>query len=95
MLPTGATHPGEDMSHPEINTPPPRRWFTPGFKKRRKPGTGATSRKQPENWLPSPIFQRGRLDIPYLRHWSGLMLEAPAERELDELIATYEADRPA
>ena len=39
--------------------------------------------------------QRGRLDIPYLRHWSGLMLEAPAERELDELIATYEADRPA
>ena len=38
--------------------------------------------------------QRGRLDIPYLRHWSGQMLEEPAGRELDELIATYEADRP-
>ena len=39
--------------------------------------------------------QRGRLDIPYLRHWSGQMLEEPAGRELDELIATYEADGPA
>jgi len=39
--------------------------------------------------------QQGRLDIPYLRHWSGQMLEEPAGRELDELIATYEADRPA
>jgi len=39
--------------------------------------------------------QKGRLDIPYLRHWSGQMLEEPAVRELDELIATYEADRSA
>ena len=39
--------------------------------------------------------QKGRLDIPYLRHWSGQMLKEPAVRELDELIATYEADRPA
>ena len=39
--------------------------------------------------------QKGRLDIPYLRHWSGQMLEEPAARELDELIATYEADRSA
>lgn len=39
--------------------------------------------------------QRGRLDIPYLRHWSGQMLEEPAARELEELIATYETDRSA
>jgi hypothetical protein len=39
--------------------------------------------------------QKGRLDIPYLRQWSGQMLEEPAVRELDELIATYAADRPA
>jgi hypothetical protein len=39
--------------------------------------------------------QKGRLDILYLRQWSGQMLKAPAVRELDELIATYEADRPA
>lgn len=40
-------------------------------------------------------IQKGRLDMPYLRHWSGQMLEEPAARELDELIVTYEADRPA
>jgi hypothetical protein len=39
--------------------------------------------------------QKGLLDIPYLRQWSSQMLEDPAARELDELIATYEADRPA
>jgi len=39
--------------------------------------------------------QQGRLDIPYLRQWSGQMLDEAAVRELDELIATYEADRPA
>lgn len=39
--------------------------------------------------------QKGRLDIPYLRDWSGQMLEEPAARELDELIATYETDRSA
>jgi hypothetical protein len=39
--------------------------------------------------------QNDPLDIPYLRHWSGQMLKEPAVRELDELIATYEADRPA
>ncbi|MFM8537067.1 MAG: hypothetical protein ACKOES_03200 [Planctomycetaceae bacterium] len=39
--------------------------------------------------------QRGQLDIAYLRQWSGQILEAAAERELDDLIATYEADRPA
>ena len=39
--------------------------------------------------------QKGQLDIPYLRHWSGQMLEEPAVRELDELIATYEVDRSA
>jgi predicted nucleotidyltransferase len=39
--------------------------------------------------------QKGRLDIPYVRSWSGQMLEEPASIELDELIATYEADRPA
>jgi len=38
--------------------------------------------------------QQGRLDIPYLRHWSGQMLEDPAAHELDELIARYDADRP-
>jgi len=39
--------------------------------------------------------QKGHLDIPYLRRWSAEMLEPPAIRELDELIATYEADGPA
>jgi hypothetical protein len=39
-------------------------------------------------------IQRGRLDIPYLRGWSREMLEADAAQELDELLATYEADRP-
>lgn len=39
--------------------------------------------------------QKGRLDMPYLRSWSGQMLEEPAARELDELIAASEADRPA
>jgi hypothetical protein len=39
--------------------------------------------------------QKGRLDIAYLRQWSGQMLEESAARELDELIATYEADGPA
>lgn len=38
--------------------------------------------------------QRGHLDIAYLRHWSARMLEDSAAGELDELIATYEADRP-
>ena len=32
--------------------------------------------------------QQGHLDVPYLRHWSAEMLEPPAVRELDELIAT-------
>ena len=35
--------------------------------------------------------QQGHLDVPYLRHWSAEMLEPAAVRELDELIATYEA----
>lgn len=35
--------------------------------------------------------QRGRLDLPYLRHWSGEMLEPAAARELEELIATHAA----
>jgi hypothetical protein len=39
--------------------------------------------------------QKGRLDIPYVRHWSSQMLEQPAVRELDDLIATSHADRPA
>jgi len=39
--------------------------------------------------------QKGRLDIPYLRHWSGEMLEEPVARELNELIATFEGERPA
>jgi len=38
--------------------------------------------------------QKGRLDIAYLRQWSARMLDESAARELDELIATYEADRP-
>lgn len=40
-------------------------------------------------------IQKGRLDMPYLRRWSAEMLEPPAIRELDELIATYEAAGPA
>ena len=39
--------------------------------------------------------QKGQLDIPYVRRWSAEMLEPAAIRELDELIATYEADRPS
>ena len=39
--------------------------------------------------------QKGQLDIPYVRRWSAEMLEPPVGRELDELIATHEADRPA
>ena len=39
-------------------------------------------------------IQKGHLDLSYLRHWSARMLEASSARELDELIATYEADRP-
>jgi len=35
------------------------------------------------------------LRMAAFRHWSGQMLEEPAVRELDELIATYEADRSA
>lgn len=38
--------------------------------------------------------QQGRLDLPYLRHWSTEMLEPPAIRELDELIATYQVAEP-
>ena len=38
--------------------------------------------------------QKGLLDLAYLRHWSARMLEESSARELDELIATYEADRP-
>jgi predicted nucleotidyltransferase len=38
--------------------------------------------------------QQGHLDVPYLRHWSAEMLEPPAVRELDELIATYGAADP-
>lgn len=37
--------------------------------------------------------QKGRLDMAYLRQWSDDMLEPAAARELEELIATYEADR--
>ena len=40
-------------------------------------------------------IQKGNLDLSYPRHWSARMLEASAACELDELIATYEADRPA
>ena len=39
-------------------------------------------------------IQKGHLDLSYLWHWSARMLEASAAHELDELIATYEADRP-
>jgi len=35
------------------------------------------------------------LRLAAFSHWSGQMLEQPAVRELDELIATYEADRSA
>lgn len=38
--------------------------------------------------------QRGRLDLPYLRQWSGEMLESVAAQELEELIATYSAPGP-
>ena len=40
-------------------------------------------------------IQRGHLDMPYVRKWSGEMLEPTAIQELEDLIATYEADRPA
>jgi hypothetical protein len=40
-------------------------------------------------------IQKGHLDMPYLRTWSAEMLEPAAIRELDDLIRTYEADRPA
>ena len=40
-------------------------------------------------------IQKGHLDMPYLRKWSVEMLEPAAIQELDGLIATYEADRPA
>lgn len=39
-------------------------------------------------------IQRGQLDMPYLRQWSTTMLEPLVARELDELIATYDADSP-
>lgn len=39
-------------------------------------------------------IQRGQLDMPYLRQWSTMMLEPLVARELDELIATYDADSP-
>ena len=38
--------------------------------------------------------QQHRLDVPYLRHWSDEMLEPPAIRELNELIATYQVADP-
>jgi len=38
--------------------------------------------------------QKGNLDLSYLRHWSARMLEESSAHELDDLIATYEADRP-
>jgi hypothetical protein len=40
-------------------------------------------------------IQKGHLDLSYLRQWSARMLEDSAARELDALITTYEADRPA
>jgi hypothetical protein len=40
-------------------------------------------------------IQKGHLDMPYLRKWSVEVLEPAAIQELDDLIATYEADRPA
>lgn len=40
-------------------------------------------------------IQKGHLDLSYLRQWSARMLEDYAARELDALITTYEADRPA
>ena len=36
--------------------------------------------------------QKGHLDIAYVRRWSNDMLEPPAARELEELIATYDAE---
>lgn len=36
--------------------------------------------------------QKGHLDIAYVRRWSDDMLEPPAARELEELIATYGAE---
>lgn len=38
--------------------------------------------------------QKGHLDLSYLRQWSARMLEDSAAEELDDLITTYEADRP-
>ena len=39
--------------------------------------------------------QNGQLDLPYLRRWSGRMLEESAASELEELIATYHSSPPA
>ena len=57
MLPTGATHPGEDMSHPESNTPPPRRWFTRGFQKTKKIGDGSKFQETARKLAPVPDFR--------------------------------------
>ena len=40
-------------------------------------------------------IQGGRLDVPYLRGWSREMLEPDAVQELEEMLATHEADRSA
>lgn len=40
-------------------------------------------------------IQKGHLDMTYLRKWSVEMLEPTAIQELDDLIATYGAGRPA
>jgi len=39
-------------------------------------------------------IQKGHLDMGYLRQWSDDMLEPAAARELEDLIAIYEAVRP-
>lgn len=39
-------------------------------------------------------IQQGHLDMRYVRRWSSEMLEPPAIHELENLIATYDADRP-
>jgi hypothetical protein len=38
--------------------------------------------------------QQGQLDLSYLRHWSGEMLEPAAADELENLIATYAVSGP-
>lgn len=40
-------------------------------------------------------IQKGHLDMTYVRKWSVEMLEPTAIQELDDLIATYGAGRPA